>query len=83
MEVKKRWRNVDIFDIKKDVIQTLAESGYENLKISIDEKTPSYYHPRSEEHTSELQSPDHPIYKMGPSILFVPRLPKKGEDNNE
>ena len=38
-------RNVDIFDIKKDVIQTLAESGYENLKISIDEKTPSYYHP--------------------------------------
>ena len=27
--------------------------------------------------------PDHPIYKMGPSIRFVPRLPKKGEDNNE
>ena len=38
-------RNVDIFDIKKDVIQTLAESGYENLKISIVEKTPIYYHP--------------------------------------
>ncbi len=38
-------RNVDIFDIKKDVIQTLFESGYENFKISIDEKTPSYYHP--------------------------------------
>tara|TARA_Y100001970_G_scaffold43794_1_gene54709 strand:+ start:1326 stop:3734 length:2409 start_codon:yes stop_codon:yes gene_type:complete len=38
-------RNVDIFDIKKDVIQTLFESGYENIKISIDEKTPSYYHP--------------------------------------
>ena len=27
--------------------------------------------------------PDHPIYKMGPSIRFVSRLPKKGEDNNE
>ena len=27
--------------------------------------------------------PDHPIYKMGPSIRFVSRLPKKGGDDNE
>ncbi len=38
-------RNVDIFDIKKDVIQTFVEAGYENSKIFIDDKTPNYYHP--------------------------------------
>ena len=27
--------------------------------------------------------PDHPIYKMGPTIRFVSRLPKKGEVENE
>ena len=38
-------RNVDIFDIKRDVIQTLIESGYDKSEINIDEKTPNYYHP--------------------------------------
>ncbi len=38
-------RNVDIFDIKKDVIQTLEELGYEKSKIFIDDQTPNYYHP--------------------------------------
>tara|TARA_B100000029_G_scaffold140861_1_gene136112 strand:+ start:229 stop:2631 length:2403 start_codon:yes stop_codon:yes gene_type:complete len=38
-------RNVDVFDIKKDVIQTLIEAGYSKLKIFIDDKTPNYYHP--------------------------------------
>ena len=38
-------RNVDIFDIKRDVIQTLIESGYGKSEINIDEKTPNYYHP--------------------------------------
>ena len=27
--------------------------------------------------------PDHPIYKMGPTIRFISRLPKKGEEENE
>ena len=27
--------------------------------------------------------PDHPIYKMGPTIRFVSRLPKKRRDENE
>ena len=27
--------------------------------------------------------PDHPIYKMGPSIRFISRIPKKGEKENE
>ena len=38
-------RNVDIFDIKRDVIQTLIESGYGKSEINVDEKTPNYYHP--------------------------------------
>ncbi len=38
-------RNVDVFDIKKDVIQTLVESGYDKSKIFVDDRTPNYYHP--------------------------------------
>jgi len=38
-------RNVDVFDIKKDVIQTLVEAGYSKLKIFVDDQTPNYYHP--------------------------------------
>ena len=38
-------RNVDIFDVKKDIIQTLVEAGYNRSKIYIDDNTPNYYHP--------------------------------------
>jgi phenylalanyl-tRNA synthetase beta chain len=38
-------RNVDVFDVKRDVIQTLVEVGYNSDKFFIDNKTPSYYHP--------------------------------------
>ena len=38
-------RNVDVFDIKKDVIQTLIEAGYSKSKIFIDDQAPNYYHP--------------------------------------
>ncbi len=38
-------RNVDVFDVKKDVIQTLIEAGYNSDKFFIDNKTPNYYHP--------------------------------------
>ncbi len=38
-------RNVDVFDIKKDVIQTLIEAGYKAEEFFIDDKTPNYYHP--------------------------------------
>ncbi|MEK9874745.1 MAG: phenylalanine--tRNA ligase subunit beta [Pelagibacteraceae bacterium] len=38
-------RNVDVFDIKKDVIQTLVEAGYHKSKLYIDDQTPDYYHP--------------------------------------
>ena len=38
-------RNVDVFDTKRDVVQTLVEAGYNSDKFFIDSETPNYYHP--------------------------------------
>ena len=38
-------RNVDVFDVKRDVVQTLVEAGYDPDKFFIDSETPNYYHP--------------------------------------
>ena len=38
-------RIVDVFDAKKDVIQTLIEAGYDKASYFIRDKSPSYYHP--------------------------------------
>jgi phenylalanyl-tRNA synthetase beta chain len=38
-------RNVDVFDVKRDVVQTLIEAGYNSEKFYIDSETPNYYHP--------------------------------------
>ena len=38
-------RDVDVFDVKRDVVQTLIEAGYNSHKFLIDSKTPNYYHP--------------------------------------
>ena len=38
-------RNADVFDVKRDVVQTLVEAGYNSDKFFIDDKTPNYYHP--------------------------------------
>ncbi len=38
-------RDVDIFDVKRDVVQTLVEAGYDSDKFFIDNETPNYYHP--------------------------------------
>ena len=38
-------RNVDVFDVKRDVIQTLIEAGYNPDKFFIDSEVPNYYHP--------------------------------------
>ena len=38
-------RNVDVFDVKRDVVQTLIEAGYNSHNFFIDNKTPNYYHP--------------------------------------
>jgi phenylalanyl-tRNA synthetase beta chain len=38
-------RNIDVFDVKRDVVQTLVEAGYNYDKFFIDNETPNYYHP--------------------------------------
>ncbi len=38
-------RKLDVFDSKRDVMQTLCEIGLDINKLKIDIKTPSYYHP--------------------------------------
>ena len=38
-------RNIDVFDVKRDVVQTLIEAGYNSEKFFIDSETPDYYHP--------------------------------------
>ena len=38
-------RLVDVFDAKKDAIQTLIEAGYDKNDFFIRDKSPSYYHP--------------------------------------
>ena len=38
-------RPADVFDVKKDIIQTLVEAGFNENKLFLDDKTPSYYHP--------------------------------------
>jgi phenylalanyl-tRNA synthetase beta chain len=38
-------RLVDVFDVKRDVVQTLVEAGYKKNKLYIDDETPNYYHP--------------------------------------
>ena len=34
-----------MFDVKRDVVQTLVEAGYNSDKFFIDRETPNYYHP--------------------------------------
>ena len=38
-------RLIDVFDAKKDAIQSLMEAGYDRQNLFIREKSPSYYHP--------------------------------------
>ena len=38
-------RLVDVFDVKQDVLKSLVEAGFNQNKLYIDNKTPSYYHP--------------------------------------
>ncbi len=38
-------RSIDVYDIKRDVVQSLVEAGYNPDKFFIDSETPNYYHP--------------------------------------
>jgi phenylalanyl-tRNA synthetase beta chain len=38
-------RDVDVYDVKQVVIQTLEEAGFNPNKLFIDDNTPNYFHP--------------------------------------
>ena len=38
-------RNIDVYDIKRVVVQSLVEAGYNSDMFFIDSETPNYYHP--------------------------------------
>ena len=65
-------RNVDVFDVKRDVVQTLAEAGYNSDKFFIDTETPNYYHPGKSGRLFLNKGKDHVAAYFGeihPSIL--------------
>ncbi len=41
----RKEHQLDIYDIKKDLVQTLVELGIDKNEIRISTKTPTYYHP--------------------------------------
>ena len=65
-------RDVDVFDVKRDVVQTLVEAGYSSDKFFIDDNTPNYYHPGKSGRLFLNQDKDQPVSYFGeihPNIL--------------
>jgi len=65
-------RVVDLFDAKRDVIQSLIEAGFDQNKLFIDDKTPSYFHPGKSGAIYLNKSEDKPVAYFGeihPNII--------------
>ncbi len=65
-------RNVDVFDVKGDVIQTLVEAGYNTDNFFLDNETPNYYHPGKSGRLFLNKNKDHLAAYFGeihPNIL--------------
>ena len=65
-------RSVDVFDAKRDVIQSIAEAGFAQNKLYIDDKTPSYYHPGKSGAIYLSKNENNPVAYFGelhPNIL--------------
>ena len=65
-------RVVDVFDAKRDIIQTLVEAGFDQNKLYIDDNTPSYYHPGKSGSIYLSKSETNPVAFFGevhPNIL--------------
>ena len=65
-------RLVDIFDAKRDVIQSLVETGFDQNKLYIDDKAPSYYHPGKSGSIYLNKNENNPVVYFGeihPNIL--------------
>jgi len=65
-------RLVDVFDAKRDVIQTIVESGFDQKKLYINDKAPSYYHPGKSGTIYLSKNENNPVAFFGeihPNIL--------------
>ena len=65
-------RLVDVFDAKRDAIQTIVESGFDQKKLYIDDKAPSYYHPGKSGTIYLSKNENNPVAFFGeihPNIL--------------
>ncbi len=58
-------RKVDVFDAKKDVIQSLGEIGLDMKKFYINSKTPNYYHPGKSGAIYQDSNCSHPLAFFG------------------
>ncbi len=65
-------RKLDVFDAKRDIVQTLLEIGLETNQISIDTQTPNYYHPGKSGAIYQNLNKSNPIAYFGeahPNVL--------------
>ena len=65
-------RLVDVFDAKRDAIQTIVESGFDQKKLYINDKVPSYYHPGKSGTIYLSKNENNPVAFFGeihPNIL--------------
>ena len=65
-------RSVDVFDAKRDAIQSLVEAGFDQNKLYIDDKAPSYYHPGKSGSIYLNKNENNPVVYFGeihPNIL--------------
>ncbi len=65
-------RLVDVFDAKRDAIQTIVESGFDPKKLYINDKAPSYYHPGKSGTIYLSKNENNPVAFFGeihPNIL--------------
>ena len=58
-------RKVDVFDAKRDVIQSLIEVGLDQKKFHITSKVPNYYHPGKSGAIFQNSSSNHPVAFFG------------------
>ncbi len=65
-------RSVDVFDAKRDVVQSIVEAGFDQNKLYIDDKIPSYYHPGKSGAIYLSKNENNPVAYFGeihPNIL--------------
>ncbi len=65
-------RLVDVFDAKRDLIQSLVEIGFNQNKLHVDDVAPSYFHPGKSGSIYLNQNENNPVAYFGevhPNIL--------------